>query len=109
MAQSNAKDRLVNLLDRKAFQPVLDAAPDDYSSDADKRALSDVQDATRRTQKRYREQYGSADEVWENFQDDLSSDEAQEVHRRLERLGLPTLKDVQGEAERLAGDLGITR
>ncbi len=108
MSDKDAKGKLLELLDRKAFEPVLNASPDDYKSESDKKELRDLQKTTRSTQQSYHE-YGSAEKVREMFRDDLSSDAAQKVHRRLKDLGLPTLDDIKPEFEKLADDLGVGR
>lgn len=107
MAQDGAKDKLVDLLDREAFQPVLNASPDRYDTDSERRKLEDVQGATRREQHRYREEYTSARDVCDNFQDDLTSDEAREVERDLRALNLPVLRDVEGKFNDMCRDLGV--
>lgn len=68
--------------------------------------LKDLQKTTKSTQKSYHE-YESAEKVQQMFRDDLSSDAAQDVHRQLRDLGLPTLNDVKPEFERLADKLGV--
>lgn len=99
------KKQLFNFLDEKAFKPVLDANPDDYSGDK-KRKLADVKDATRSERKRY-ENYGSADELYRMFHDDLDSEPAKKVHRELRDLGLPSLDDVKGAFDKKAKELGV--
>jgi hypothetical protein len=66
--------KLFDWLDDKAFQPVLNKNPDDYSGDK-KDKLEDVQRATRSERERYRN-YSSAQDLYDNYQDDLTSDEA---------------------------------
>jgi hypothetical protein len=51
MANDKAGEKLLDLLDRKAFDPVLKASPSTYSSERDKDRLRDVQDTTRNTQR----------------------------------------------------------
>lgn len=97
------------IFDRKAFDPVLTASPDDYKNERDKEKLRDVQETTRHTQQSYHEKYTSARAVHANFRDDLTSDAAKKVHRTLKDLGLPTLDDIKGEFEQLAGELDIGR
>lgn len=106
MAEGNAKERLVDLLDREAFQPVLNARADDFQG-ADRDRLERVQDATRRERDRYRNDYGSAEEVRRQFRSDLSSQPARDVQRDLKALGLPTLPDVEDDFETLSRDLGV--
>lgn len=107
MAASNAKEKLVDFLDRKAFEPVLKASPDAYESEGDRRKLEHVQRATRGERERYHEQYDSAEEVRDNFRDDLNSGPAKEVHRELRDLGLPTLNDVSDDFDRLCREVGV--
>ncbi len=108
MSDKDAEGKLLELLDRNAFEPVLNASPDDYSSESDRKKLRDVQEKTKSTQQSYHK-YGSAEKVREMFRDDLSSDAAQKVHRQLKYLGLPTLDDIKPEFEKLADDLGVGR
>lgn len=103
----SAKEKLVDFLEEKAFRPILNADPEDFpESKRDK--LKDVQRATESERDRFRG-YDSAEEVYEMFRDDLTSDEADEVNRELRDLGLLTLHDVRGDFERLADEVGASR
>jgi hypothetical protein len=102
---SDSKRGMIEFLDKKAFDPVLHARPDSYPET--KRAkLDDVQRATRSEKERYHH-YSSAEQVYRMFRDDLSSEPAQKIHHELRELGLPTLKDIRGEFDKLASDLGV--
>jgi hypothetical protein len=46
MAQNDAQERWVDLRDRTAFRLILDASLNEYSSQADKKKLKDVQEAS---------------------------------------------------------------
>ena len=108
MAEENkARQELLDFLDRKAFDPVLNASPDKFSGE-DQQKLNKLQSTTRSTQKRYHENYTSAGEVVVNFKRDLNSEAAQEVHQDLKDLGLPTLNDFKDEFEKKAKDLGVS-
>jgi hypothetical protein len=107
MPERDAREKLLALLDTKAFEPVLKASPDDYSSEAEKKKLQDLQQTTRSTQQSYHQKYKTAEKVQEMFRDDLHSEAAQKVHRELRDLGLPTLNDIQDEFEKLADELGV--
>lgn len=109
MPTKNAREKLLDLLDREAFDPVLRASPNDYRSDADKDKLRDLQKTTRSTRDSYREKYDTAAKVRQMFHDDLSSDAARKVHRELKDLGLPTLNDIKPEFDRLANELDVGR
>lgn len=102
---NDARTELLDLLDREAFDPVINATPDDVA-DSKRDQLEDVQKTTKSTKESYHE-YGSAEKVREMFRDDLSSDAARDVQRQLKDLGLPTLQDVKGEFERKADELGV--
>lgn len=100
-----AKQELVDFVIRRAFDPVLKAKPDG-KSDAEKKKLEHVQDATRSEIDRYRG-YGSADELVTNFKRDLHSTAAKKIYHELEQLGLPTINDIRDEFEAKARDLGV--
>ncbi len=101
------REKLLELIDKKAFDPILAASADDHTSEADRKKLSDVQKTTRSTQQRYHSSYRTAEDVYSNFRDDLSSDAAQKVDHELRALNLPTLKDIKPEVEKLAKQLGV--
>lgn len=102
---SEAKERLVGFLEEKAFKPVLNADPGSYPEDK-RNKLKDVQEATRAERERFHD-YDSAQEVYQMFKDDLSSEPAQEIHRKLRDLDLPTLNDCESEFEKLADEVGV--
>lgn len=103
---SSDKKQLFNFLDEHTFKPVLDANPGDYPGDKRKK-LEDVQRATRSERQRY-ENYGSAQELYRMYEDDLNSEPAKQIHRELKNLGLPTLNDVRDEFERRAKEEGVS-
>jgi hypothetical protein len=107
-ADQNARERLVQLLDQKAFDPILHARPDRYSGN-DREKLEHVKGATERTKQRYHHDYAGVEEVCARFREDLSSSSAQRVQRELEQLGLPTLHDIEDEFDALCRDLGVGR
>jgi hypothetical protein len=102
---SYARRQLVDFLIEKAFDPVLAARPYGRSDD-DKRALVEVQEATRAEIDRFRA-YPSAEAVVQNFRRDLSSSAARRIHADLRRLKLPVLEDFKDEFERKAQKLGV--
>jgi hypothetical protein len=107
LTNDRAREKLLDLVDGKAFDPVLKASPSTYSSERDKDRLRDVQDTTRNTQRSYHEKDKSAQAVYENFLDDLHSEAAKKVHRELRDLNLPTLDDNKDEFEQMANELGV--
>ncbi len=100
-----AKHELVELLVRKAFDPVL-AAPAGKLSGPDQERLAHVQHATRAEIKRFRD-YSTAEDVVANFKRDLTSAAAKKIHAELARLHLPTLHHVRAEFDARADALGV--
>jgi hypothetical protein len=107
MAAKDARQELVDLLNEKVFNPILNALPDKHKSDADRQKLKDLQSTTRSTQESYEKRYKSADKVVEMYRDDLSSDSAKKVQKESRDLRLPTLDDVKAEFEKKAQELGV--
>jgi hypothetical protein len=103
----DAKHKLVDFLDHRAFDPVLKRRADDVS-EKERGHLADVQRATRSERERFHH-YGSAEEVVRMFKDDLDSEPAKKIHRELQRLGLPTLNDLRDDFLGLAKQLGVER
>lgn len=102
---ADAREELVDIVVHKALDPVMRKSASGLS-DADRTKLEHVQRATKAEIERYRG-YGSAQEVVVNFRRDLSSDAAQKVHRELEALHLPTIRDIRDEFEARADELGV--
>lgn len=102
---ADAKRQLVDFLIDRSFDPVMKATPDGRS-EAEKRKLDHVQDATRSEIERYRG-YDSARDVVVNFRRDLNSHAAEKVHAELRELDLPTINDVRDEFEAKARDLHV--
>jgi len=96
------KQELINFLNKRVFDPILNASPSDYS-DADQKKLKDVQDRTRSEKDRFHH-YSSASEVIDNYKSDLHSSTAKRVNRELEQLKLPTLPSVKDEFLEVAGE-----
>ena len=99
------KHELVELLVRKALDPVLATKPDGLSG-PDQERLAHVQRATRAEIERFRG-YATAEEVVTNFKRDLTSVPAKKIHAELGHLHLPTLHDVRAEFEDRAAALGV--
>jgi hypothetical protein len=102
---ADTRRELLNSIEHKAFEPILDAKESEYPPD--KRAtLSDVQGATRSTMQRYEDEK-SAGDVYREYKDDLSSKAAKKTSAQIESLGLPTLRSIQPEVDKIAHDAGL--
>jgi ribosomal 50S subunit-associated protein YjgA (DUF615 family) len=75
MSDKNAEEKLVEFLDKRAFQPVMRVDPDDFP-EGKRDKLRHVQRATEDERNRYH-QYVSAEKVYQMYRDDLSSDPAE--------------------------------
>lgn len=95
-----SKEELVEFLDHKIFNPILNASPNKYSGQQ-RDDLKYVQDRTRAEKERYHD-YGSARELVQMYKDDLSSENAKPVNSKLRELGLPLLADIKDEFEQKA-------
>ena len=96
------KTELLGFLDRKVFNPILHAKPEDLESN-DRKKLEEVQEKTRSERERFHH-YGSAREIVDNYKSDLTSSAAKNVNRKLDELKLPMLPSVKEEFLRLAGE-----
>ncbi len=101
-----AKQKLVQFLERKAWNPILKTKADGYS-ESERKVLERVQRKTQSQRERY-ESYGSAGELRQEFEDDLHSENARKTNADLKRLELPIQADVADEFFRLADRLGVT-
>jgi C-terminal processing protease CtpA/Prc len=104
---NNAREQLLDLLESRAFQPVLEASPENYENGWHKEKLQKVQEVARSTRQRYHQAYTSASDVVRNFRRDLMASSYQEVHEDLHNLGLPSFQDVKYEFNTLARELEI--
>jgi hypothetical protein len=99
------KQKLINFLERRVWNPVLKATPSKYS-DPDRKVLERVQRKTESQRERY-QSYDSAGRLRQEFQDDLQSQQARKVNADLQKLKLPIQADVKDEFFGLADRLGI--
>jgi hypothetical protein len=103
---ASQREQLVNFINRKVFDPILNANPDKYGDD-ERKDLQYVQDKTKKDKERFEKEYTSADDVKENYLNDVSSEPAQKVDRKLKELDLPSLPKYKDEFEELCDRLGV--
>lgn len=105
-----AKERLVRLLDRRVFNPILRTSPKRYSSEAERKALERIKQKTENEKERVRN-YPSAAYLRRQYERkaNAGSAAAERAQRTSERLGLPKLSDVHDEFEELCEKMGIGR
>lgn len=105
MGKDGAKERLLELLEKEAFDPILRARENDYPG-RDREALRHAQKATMREKERFRH-YESARDVVVNFKRDVHSPQAALVNEELAGLRLPRLEDVESDFFHLCDRLGL--
>jgi hypothetical protein len=76
-----SKEQLVQFLDERVFDPILDASTDRYHG-SERDELKYVQDRTRAEKQRYHG-YETAEKVVQMFRDDLRSEAAKKVNAKL--------------------------
>jgi hypothetical protein len=103
------KADLLSFLDRRAFAPVLEADPANYS-EQDRTLLLDLQCRARIGRDRYyNSEFNSAEEICAQFLRDITAAEQRDLNRTLDRLRLPALPDVKGEFLALCERLGVPK
>ncbi|MBE0476195.1 MAG: hypothetical protein IBX62_03745 [Coriobacteriia bacterium] len=103
---SDAREELLRYLDHNAFDPVVDADPDDFRPE-EREMLEDVRRAADSTKRRYHEAFRSAEELRDGYRRDVRADAHRAIRGELRQLGLPTLPDVRKGFEKLADRLGV--
>ena len=105
MKESDKKEKLVHLLDKGAFDPILKESPEQFTGE--KRAMfEDVRRSTESEKNRFHH-YGSAEEVKKNYLSDLSSRTGKKKNEELEELGLPKLPDLKEKFLKLCDELEV--
>lgn len=103
----NTREQLVDFLDKRVFDPILDTSDDEFSSDKQKETFRHVRRSTESEKHRFHEEYTNAEDVKNNYLSDLSSDTGERITRESHELGLPTLPDVHDEFVQLCDKLNV--
>ncbi len=106
MNDEEKRRRLLQFLDKKAFEPILRRSADDYPGEKKKR-FEDVKRSTESERERFHRKYRSAAEVKENYLSDLNSKTAKKKNAELEDLGLPRLPEFREEFLDLCNELQV--
>lgn len=108
MANGHARAALLELLDRRVFDPILSASPSDYSSESDRDRLDAAQERARRDKERYHKGCAKADDVRARFLDDTRiTSVAPYLGGELAQLNLPALPELTDEFMALCEHLGV--
>jgi hypothetical protein len=106
MAANDARRQLLDFINKKAFDPVIDASIEKYEG-KDREQLKDIQRKTVNEKKQFENDYTSADEVKSGFLSNVRSEHAEKVNHTLERLKLPTLPSLKDDFMKLCDKLGV--
>lgn len=104
--EDSKREELIDLLDKKVFDPVLKAS-DSNLDDEHRRMLADVKRSTRNEKKRFHDNYRSAGDVKTNYLSDLTSEVAKKKDKELEELDLPRMYQVKDEFLKLCDRLHV--
>ena len=104
--KDDKKSKLLEFLNKKAFDPVLNASESRYKSYEEKRKLKDVKESTESEKKRF-EEYDSARKVKDEYMNDLNSPAAKKINKELTQLDLPKLPDIREEFLELCDKLEV--
>lgn len=101
----SSRDKLIDYLDQKVFDPVVQADPTDFA-ETHRGDLTTLKAALHTAQLRYHNA-GTAEKVREMFHNDLKAEEDLGIRAELRRLNLPTMQDIHAEFDRLCHDMGL--
>ena len=107
MTASSAKQRLLEFLDERVFQPVASADPLSYANPEDRKQLKSVQKRVRETRVRYFADYSNAAEIKVNFTQDLTSKPGQALANDMWLLKLTRFEDVRADFLAICKLLGV--
>ena len=100
------KKQLLDFIDKKAFDVVINADPHKYDKN-DRKKLEDIRRKTKNEKEQFHNDYKNAKEVKEGFLSDVHSDAAQKVDKELRHLHLPTLPEIKDDFMKLCDKIGV--
>jgi hypothetical protein len=103
---NDARRQLLDFINKKAFDPILDASADSYQG-KEREQLKDVQRKTQNEKEQFEKDYTSAGKVKKGFLSDVHSEAAKKVNSELEHLGLPTLPSIKDQFMQLCDKLQV--
>lgn len=106
MSDDEKRRKLVEFLDRHAFDPILSKSPDDFPDDK-KKKFQDLKRSTESEKNRFHNNYRSATDVKNNYLSDLNSKTAKKKNSELEELGLPQLPEFRDQFMHLCEELHV--
>lgn len=101
MRDRDVRRRLLALLDRELFEPVMRTTREEIDRTVDKHHFDDAKKKIAEERQRYHDNCPKAADVKENFLRDLESRSSTRLNENLRSLGLPTYWDVKDDFLRL--------
>lgn len=95
--EEKKRDALLEFLDKKVFDPVLEAIPELYSSERDRRMLNSVQEKVKVNRERFHESYLTAEAIRDQYFRELYFEGRSRLGKVLEDLELPRFVQLRGQ------------
>lgn len=107
MKEKDKKELLLDFLDSKIFNPVLEAQPDFYSSERDRKMLTDVKKIAAMEKNRFHKEIETSEEIRKLYFQELWFEMNGIMGKELEDLELPRLKMLERDFIDLCSQLNI--
>lgn len=101
------RELLLDFVDQKIFNPVLNARPEQYSSERDRRILKHVKESVSIGKKRFHIRSKNAIQVRENYIREMYYETNGEIGKKLEDLELPRFIQLRSQFENFCEKLNI--
>ncbi len=105
--EDHKKQRLIELLDMKVFDPILSTSATDFTSQVQRDKFMDLRGTIENEKRRYHEAYHSAADVKNGYLHDVQTPDTEQQDIEADDLELPTLGGVRDELMRLCDELQV--
>lgn len=103
--KKDAKDELVQFIDKNAFDVTIKTSPDKFKG-KDRESFEDIKRKTQNEKEKFHH-YKTAEDVRKNFLQNVHYEPAHKLDKELKKLKLPTLPDLKNEFEQLCDKLEV--
>jgi hypothetical protein len=110
MLMEDEKDKrrqLLDFLDDRVFDPVLEALPEQYSSERDRRMLFEVKRIAEKKKERFHSQELSSGQIREQYFREMFFETSGKIGRELEDLELPRLLELKEQFLKVCQELNV--
>ncbi len=107
MSDKDTRKRLLALLDRELFDPILRTSREDIKAKNDKHHFDDARRKIVEERERYHDNCPMSADIKENFLRDIESRSSTRLNENLRSLGLPCFWDVKDEFLELCATYGV--